>query len=76
MIARGLAALMIAVAAISLTSAADTPAPARPQRSKILAGGRTFVLEEVDIGTQFGCSRGSYVGVVLRDRRGLDAHDI
>jgi hypothetical protein len=46
-------------------------APASPRSFKVVVGGETFTLAEVDVGVRFDCGTGRMVGVVLKDHYGI-----
>jgi hypothetical protein len=46
-------------------------APAGPRSFKVVVGGETFTLAEVDVGIRFDCRAGKMVGIVLKDSQGF-----
>jgi hypothetical protein len=66
-----LAVLAVLIATISGAYQIGRGAPANPHAFKVVVGGETFTLAEVDVGTKFGCATGAMVGIVLKDSNGF-----
>jgi hypothetical protein len=69
--AKVLAVLFALIVTISGAWQISRGAPAGPRAFKVVVGGETFTLAEVDVGARFDCGAGMMVGIVLKDGNGI-----
>jgi hypothetical protein len=66
-----LVVLAVLITMIPGASQIGRGAPANPHSFKVVVGGETFTLSEVDVGVRFDCGTGRMVGIVLKDSNGI-----